>query len=291
MQLAALQATGMQGEYLARSEDATGFGRLVDAMRRGEWSGGNVTVPYKVAAREQSDWVSPLVRRVGAANTLVRIREGVGALNTDVDGIAATLEGHGLDATHVVLLGAGGAARAVVEVLSAQSRRLTVVNRTLSRAAELCAERAADPGSMVESWQALPSTPQPAWREALEEALQSATLVIDAAHAGLEAAGDAWSQLPWAAVDPRAELFDLGYGRAAGGVARRLGRTSYVDGATMLLHQGAAAFEAWHARSAPLEPMRAALAAHLGRRATGIPLVPGAIGRFEQHAAMPARRG
>jgi len=76
----------------------------------------------------------------------------------------------------------------------------------------------------------------------------------------------------------------LSYGSAPSPLSVWTGRAAF-DGATMLLHQGAAAFEIWTERVAPLEVMRNALAARLARPANSIPLVPSAIGRFEPRVA------
>ncbi len=103
------------------------------------FAGMNVTVPYKLAVMPYLCGIDPAAERIGAVNTLVREEEGYRGYNTDVVGISATLERFGIDVCgrDCILIGAGGAARAVYDALSvAGADHIYLLNRSLSRARE-----------------------------------------------------------------------------------------------------------------------------------------------------------
>jgi len=108
-------------------------------MRDPDVLGANVTIPHKVAVLELLDWVEPEVSRIGAVNTVVNDGEVLKGHNTDGMGAMRALqEAHGdLRGTRVLLLGAGGAARAIGYHLSKKVEALIIANRTVQRATEL----------------------------------------------------------------------------------------------------------------------------------------------------------
>lgn len=281
MQNAALQAVGQPATYEALSLTEPELRGLVRRLQSEGYRGLNFTAPYKGLAFELAGRRSAVVEAVEAANTW---RVGGGrfeAFNTDVDGLAAMLLAHGglSRGQRVVLLGAGGAARAAAFVLGQWASSVLVINRTAARARALCSAQLLRPDNAAR-WQAL-ALQHPGDLPALREAFSDASLIIDAVgdRSALRCAGHE-ARLPWRELDPRAELFDLAYGAAPSPLSIWSGRACF-DGATMLLHQGAAAFEHWTGHAAPLEVMRDALAKQLGRPAATIPLVPTAIGSVE----------
>lgn len=284
MHNAALQAMGLQPTYEARSlmvSEVPGFLRRASAEG---FRGLNVTAPYKRVAYEMAQVCSEVVQAAGAANTWRIGPRGAEAFNTDVDGLWAMLTAYGALSAgqRVVLLGAGGAARAAALVLGQWAEAVLVINRTPAHARALCAAQMLHPQNRAR-WQVL-QLQHPGDLAALQEAFADASLVIDAVgDRGVARCGGHEARLPWRLLDHRAELFDLSYGSAASPLSLWTGRAAF-DGATMLLHQGAASLELWTGRAAPLEVMRDALAARLGRPAPSIPMVPSAIGRFE-HAS------
>jgi shikimate dehydrogenase len=226
---------------------------LREAARLGA-GGLNLTVPLKEAAVRLVDDLTPEARAAGAVNTI--LFRGAGAIghNTDGNGFLRSLRGRvRLRGARVVVLGAGGSARAVgTALLGAGCAHLTVVNRTPARA-EALAQRLRRPGGAdIEV--------RPCERVAIAAALEEARLVVNTTSTGLGA-----ERLPVrAGTAPRACLFvDLVYGRRPTPFlqgAARAGRPT-MDGAGMLLHQGALAFEAWTGRPAPVAAMHAALRA------------------------------
>ncbi len=281
MQNAALQAVGLPPTYEARSLLASELPVFLRRAPAEGFRGLNVTAPYKLVACDMAKFCSPLVQATGAANTWRIGQRGAEAFNTDPDGLWAMLTSCGAhsEGQRVILLGAGGAARAAAHALGQWAEGVLVVNRTAAHARALCASQMLHPANRAR-WQVL-QLQHPGDVTALEEAFADAALVIDAV--GIRSVARCAGQearLPWRALDQRAELFDLSYGGAPSPLSIWTGRAAF-DGATMLLHQGAAAFELWTERTAPLEVMRDALAARLARPANSIPMVPGAIGRFE----------
>jgi shikimate dehydrogenase len=222
---------------------------LADARRLG-MGGLNLTVPLKETVLPLLDDVTPAARRIGAANTLVfRGRRIVGD-NTDGRGFVRSLRGHvQLRGARVVVIGAGGSARAVASaLLDAGCAGVNILNRTRARAEQLADRLGGAPAATVFPLRMLETG----------EVLVDARLVVNTTSTGLTGATIATRF----GAAPRDCLFvDLLYGptptpwRRA---AARAGRPT-LDGSGMLLHQGALAFEAWTQRPAPLAAMTRAL--------------------------------
>lgn len=252
MHNAAFAACGLPHLYLRhRVTPAELPAALADARRLG-MGGLNLTVPLKETVLPLLDAMTPAARRIGAANTLVLRGRRVVGDNTDGRGFVRSLRGAvRVRGAVAVVIGAGGSARAVGSaLLDAGAARVNILNRTSARADELAARLdrpdavAVFPLRMLETG----------------AVLEDASLVVNTTSVGLTGAA-----LPTRfAAAPRACLFvDLLYGptptpwRRA---AARAGRPT-LDGAGMLLHQGALAFEAWTDRPAPLAAMTRALGA------------------------------
>lgn len=254
-QNAALRALGLNGEYTrTRVVDPEALVRLAEDVRRGALGGANITLPHKAAAAALADQLEPEARALGVANTWYAREGALWAANTDVHGARITVARVPLNAaSRVAVFGAGGAAPAALLVLDDPDRDGLLVNRSLSRAEALLSRLKP---YLKGRWQAH------AWGQGPVDA----DLVVDAtslAHASHEVASAAWA----AARVRGASAVSLSYGAgtrpffascAAGAPA--------LDGLTMLLHQGAASFERWWCREAPLVEMREALA-----RAAGVP--------------------
>ncbi|MDP9370676.1 MAG: shikimate dehydrogenase, partial [Chloroflexota bacterium] len=227
-------------------------------LRAPDVLGANVTVPHKLAVMAYLDEVTPLAQQAGAVNTIVHRGGHLFGDNTDVPGFVAGLLETGLDMANraALILGAGGAARAVVLALSEMGlEQITIANRTPERAQAL--RDALAPLSL----RLIPSDPQ-----ALAAALPQITLLVNATAAGWHP-GEA--PLPLALLDllPGDGLVvDLTYRDTDLLVAARERRLATLDGLPMLIHQGARALELWTGRRAPVAVMReAALAARAAR--------------------------
>ncbi|HEY7051476.1 MAG TPA: shikimate dehydrogenase [Mycobacterium sp.] len=208
-----------------------------------EWVGVSVTMPGKFAALRFADERSERAERVGSANTLLRTASGWRADNTDVDGVAGTLQR--VDG-ELVVLGAGGTARAaVVAAQSLGATRVVVVARNPAKAEPLLA-LAATLG-VDGRWRAF-SDPALADEVATAGAVVS-TVPADAAASYLTALRRAPLLLD--------AIYDPWPTPLAAAVAETGGHV--IDGLQMLLHQAFAQVELFTGRPAPKEAMRAAL--------------------------------
>jgi shikimate dehydrogenase len=249
MHNAAFAATHLPHLYLRARVHPTELPRALAEARRLEVGGLNLTVPLKEAVAGLLDDLTPRARAIGAVNTVLPKGGRLVGDNTDGEGFLRALRGRvRLDHARVVVLGAGGGARAVATALAHRgSGTLVLANRTATRARALGAALAR-------------TTPRrPIEIGALDDPrlLDGAALVVNATSAGL--GGAALPIRP--ARSPRSCLFvDLVYGRATPFLAAAArARRTVLDGAGMLLHQGALAFEQWTGQPAPLAAMRRAL--------------------------------
>jgi shikimate dehydrogenase len=248
MHNAAFAARHLPHLYLRARVAPRDLGAALREARRLDMGGLNLTLPLKETAVGLVDDLTPAARAIGAVNTIVPRRGRLMGDNTDGAGFLRALRGRvRLETAKVVVIGAGGSARAVGTALAGTGRGpLVLANRTRAKAVTL-ATRLADQGQ------------RPVEVRDLDDPtlLDDATLVVNATAAGL-----AGARLPIrASRAPRACLFmDLVYGRPTPflAAASRAGRPT-ADGRDMLLYQGALAFEAWTGRHAPLAAMRAAL--------------------------------
>lgn len=241
---AAFAAAGIAASYRAIR---VGAPELVAQLRALALAGGggNVTVPHKRLAVTALDAASDVVRRTGAVNTFWLGRGGVHGDNTDVAGFQAALTHYGIDLAHqpVLLLGAGGAAAAVLLALLQAGSAVTIVNRSAYRARELL-DRMAGLGAAH-------------WAEVPPAGVFAA--VVNATSLGLRP--DDPHPLPVDRVPDGATVIDLVY--SPGGTrwvqaAAAAGHPAF-DGAEMLLQQAAVAFTLWTGLPAPLEAMRESL--------------------------------
>ena len=252
MHNAAFGALGLDWVYLA-FEVAVGAVPAAFAGARALGMGGlSVTIPHKAAALAEVDDLTPAARAVGAVNTVVAgdDRRLLGD-NTDGAGFLASLADEGFDPAGRVCLvvGAGGAARAVVHALvGAGAAEVMVANRTPERAEEAVART------------------EGVARVASTDEVVRADLVVNATPLGL--AGSAPAELPVnAALLGRGQLVvDLVPNPAVTPLMRaaREAGCSVAGGLGMLVHQGALAFEQWTGRPAPVGVMRAAAVRALG---------------------------
>jgi shikimate dehydrogenase len=250
IQNAAFRAAGVDGVYVALRCDADRLEGLVRGLGAAG-GGGNVTLPHKRQAAALLEVSTEAVRRTGACNTFWFAEGCLHGDNTDVEGFRRALRiflGKGPEAARVLLLGAGGAARAVLaSLLDDGVREVRVLNRTASRAHEVAALLGDGRVRVVEA----PRDVEGA----------SFDLIVNATRLGL----DDSDPLP-VDLDRLAEVravMDLVYGPQGTPLLRRAAAMGIPasDGGEMLVQQGAVAFERWWGVGAPVAVMRAALQA------------------------------
>jgi shikimate dehydrogenase len=264
IQQAALDALGIDARYerwkVAPGELAT----WVAGLRAPDVLGANVTVPHKETVLPYLDELTPTARSVGAVNTIVH-REGrlLGA-NTDVEGFGRALREAGFapERGEAVLLGAGGAARAVgVALLAAGVRRLAIFNRGVGRAEALAAMLARQPAPAGGT--AAPELAAYSFDDrALNDRLASCELLVNTTSVGMHA-GE--TPLPLELVPARGLVVDIIYNPPETTLlaAARTRGVRTLNGLPMLVHQAALAFQLWTDRDPPLPTMFAAAHAAL----------------------------
>lgn len=247
LHLAALRACGLNGEYrlypippgLDRGEKLK---ELLDSLRRGEVKGLNVTIPLKQEIMPYLDELAPAARAIGAVNT---ISGGDGLLfgdNTDAPGFLADLRRleffrEGRPST-ALILGAGGAARAVIHALRQAGWQVIVAARRVEQARELVDELHAIRFTPVALRDALEAISD--WRSAL-------TLIVNTTPLGMAP----WMETsPWPEALPFPEgvfVYDLVYNPAQTLFIRRARRAGLkaANGLGMLVEQAALSFERW----------------------------------------------
>ncbi len=247
MQNAAFEALGIDCRYELREVSRADLAGAM-AQLRGDARilGANVTIPHKESVIAFLDDLDPQAARIAAVNTISRQDARLKGWNTDIEGFRRALaevnspsplageplssgsrdfprrQGRG-GGYRVAIIGAGGAARAVAAALQ-RDAELWVIARNLEQARGLCADLEIVRGG-------------PVTMDRMQETIAKADLVVNATPADLPPAS-------WMRPDQR--LFDLRSRRSA-------------EGRAMLLHQGAASFEIWTGRKAPVDVMRAAL--------------------------------
>ncbi len=262
-QQAALDALGISAAYDAVPTPPDDLEARLNAARRGEWRGLNVTIPHKVRVAELVDRRTPAAERLGAVNTVDAAAGRLVGDNTDALGFARALTEHGAfdpAGKRAVLLGAGGAGRAVAWALCDLGvEHLTLANRRPERAEALAAAL---------HGQALGVTFCSLEDPLLRRELCAAALLVNATSLGM-AGGPAPLALPLPASGLHDGLFvcDIVYRPAETPLlahARSIG-CRVLGGLEMLVLQGAASLERWLGRPAPvptmMEAARRALAA------------------------------
>jgi len=256
MQNAAFEHAGLDWRYLDIRVRAEDLEAAVRAVRLFEFGGFNCTIPHKIAVLPLLDGLEPSAEISGACNTVVRQSDGrlIGS-NTDGSGFVWSIRDEGIDPAglDVVILGAGGAARAVaVSLALAGARQVTVANRTALHRDELVS--ILDTKTDVEAV-ALP------WEGTL--AVPPCDVLVDCTPVGMGTgeAAQAHVEVDLSALSSDTVVCDLNPETAESAFLRFAAARGHrtLDGLGMLARQGAAAYEAWTGEKAPLEVMVKAL--------------------------------
>lgn len=227
----------------------------VKAIRVLGIQGINVTIPHKQEVMTWLDEVSPEARLIGAVNTIHLKDDRLLGYNTDGSGFLRSLEeaGSTVAGRAVLLLGAGGAARAIaVQLCLARVHRLYIANRTMARAEALAA-------SLKQSFPCADICIVAMLESSLSAHLPHTDIVVNATAVGMHPHDQL--KLPFAALGPQHLVCDIVYRPLHTPLllAARSQGARTLDGLGMLLHQGAEAFEIWTGRSFPLAKIRATL--------------------------------
>ena len=241
MHNAAFEALGIDARYLAFDVPPKDLAAAIHGARALGIRQLAVSIPHKVEVMELLDEVDETARRIGAVNTVTREGERLVGTNTDWQGAVTALEREGqatLSGSRVVVLGAGGAARAAVFGMLDRGAEVTILNRTESRAAELGREFGVDETGGLDAigdfeWDLLINTTSVGLRTDVSPIpsgapLRDGAIVMDAVY-----------------DPPDTRLLQDARARGA--------RT--VPGKWWLVHQAAAQLELWTGRPAPIDVM------------------------------------
>jgi shikimate dehydrogenase len=263
VQNAALREAKIDGQYARFQISPSELRQALNRLRTLSFIGANLTVPHKIAALEFVDDLDESALRIGAVNTLKIDNGQVRGFNTDGKGFSRAIrEEFSVDLRdlRIMILGAGGAARAIALQCAKEScERLVIANRTFEKAKKLADELRdlfAGPKVLgpVARLQAI------AWEEsAFRFQIANVDLIVNATPLGLNRSDP--SPIPSRLLAPHLMIYDTVYSERRTpfiSAAIEAGARA-VNGLSMLLHQGALSFEIWFEREAPIGIMRQAL--------------------------------
>ena len=243
----------------------------VEGLRALGARGFNVTIPYKVSVMEHLDDLDDSAVEIGAVNTVLNRDGKLIGYNTDGKGFIRSIGVEAVKGGGVTVLGAGGAARAIVVESARYASRIYVLNRSLEKAEALAEEvlRRLNPGVKIK---AMPLTPK-----SLREALKHSILLANATPVGMHPHVD-MSPVPPGLLSRELTVFDAVYNPLETRLLReaRMAGARTVSGLDMLIHQGGEAFKIWTGIDPPLQIMRRAALKALQGEASRVEVCRGA---------------
>jgi shikimate dehydrogenase len=263
MQNAALKACKIEMQYARFQISLEELQGALELLRQSNFVGVNLTTPHKIAACKFVDQIDENARGIGAINTIKVVDAKLYGYNTDGKGFARAIRQEfavDLRDLRIMILGAGGAGRAIaMQCAKENCDRLIIANRNFEKAKQLAEElREFFAGPKVLG--PVPRLQAIAWDEAsIRFQIAHLDLIVNATTLGLNRLDP--SPIPGRLLAPHLMVYDTIYSQ---------GRTSFVsaaveagaraaNGSSMLLYQGALAFEIWFEREAPVAAMRQAL--------------------------------
>lgn len=253
MQEAGFRAAGLDWRYLTIEVAPEDLARAVDGARAMGFQGFNLTIPHKVAVMQYLDEIAPEARIIGAVNTVRREGDRFIGENTDGKGFLRGLrEDAGVDprGKRIVVLGAGGAARAIATELGlAGAARVTVVNRGVERGEAMTDDlRRSVPSEVIfEPWRGTYTVPP------------DVDVFVNATPIGLYPDVDAMPEVELSSTS--AIVCDAVFNPPETRLLRTAGEDGLptLDGLSMLVYQGVIGFELWTGKPAPQSVMKEAL--------------------------------
>ncbi len=261
MHNAAFKELGLDYLYVSFRVRKEELGKAVESIRALNIRGLNVTTPHKVAIIPFLDELDPLVERIGAVNTIVNDDGVLTGYNTDATGFLQALLDKGVkpERKNTVILGAGGASRAISFILAERGAHLVILNRLLELDwAEELAQRISQ--VFKKEVRALELN-----EKNLEMMLEGADILINATSVGMSPDVDE-TPVPARLLKPALIVFDIVYNPIQTRLLKEAeaAGAQTIGGLNMLVWQGAIAFEKWTGRKAPLDLMRREVIKALG---------------------------
>jgi shikimate dehydrogenase len=258
MHNAAFEALKLDCAFLAFKVKPPEVGNAINGMRAFNIQGLNVTMPHKEAVIKHLDEIDSTARLLNAVNTIQNKNGKLLGFNTDGEGALKALRANQVDPKNkkVLLLGAGGAARAIAYSLSQEVGELVILNRTPKPVEELTSFLKQASNKKITGGVLSP--------EILENNLADANVLINATSIGMKPNTD---QSPIKAKWLRRDLavMDIVYNPVETKLLKnaKTAKSTVISGVEMLIYQGAASFEIWTSCKAPVEVMRKAALNHL----------------------------
>ena len=235
---------GIDAVYIPLKVEKDKLGDMVEGLKAGNFTGFNVTIPFKEDILKYVDNITDEVRLVGCANTIRNSGGVLFASNTDADGFCRAFEeetGSGFLGKNVVILGAGGTARSLAaKVASEGACRLHIINRTISRAKDIALMIGTNYGLICE-------TEEFAHKMSLEKIIKGSDIIINTTSAGLYPEIEESPLDENIHFDSRQILYDVIYNPVKTKLLKQAEsfgcRTA--NGLGMLFYQGILAYETW----------------------------------------------
>jgi shikimate dehydrogenase len=248
MHEAAYDALDMDARYVTFEAEPDSLCEALDGAAALGIAGLNVTIPFKQTVMDHVD-CDELARQIGAVNTIDFAGATPTGHNTDAEGVRRAFERHDieLDGRSAVVVGAGGAGRAITFALADAGAQVHVANRTEPKAVSLADEVPAASAHGLDE---------------LASVLSGADILANATSVGMESDE---TPVPQSALHDELVVFDAVYTPLETRLLREAAAVGAqtIDGAWMLLYQGVAAFELWTDRTAPVDEMNKALRTRL----------------------------
>ena len=225
----------------------------VEAARTLGFDGFNVTMPHKTTILYMLDRLDKTAEKIGSVNTVARTKRGLVGYNTDGEGAIRALRSYGFEPNNkrILVLGAGGAAKALVHRLSKDNNKIRILNRTLDKARQL-ADDASGLGRI--SYGELDKN---TWENSLHDTdllVNSTPIRTSALVSQLKIPLNKLKDTDW--------VFDLAYDKQSEPIPSGSGTISPLE---MLVHQAALSYEIWLDETAPFALMRSSLVDYLGK--------------------------
>ena len=255
IQNAAFAHSGLDAIYLVFQVKRASLRPAISSASALDIKGLNVTVPHKIRVMRYLDSFDREALTIGSVNTIINRRGSLIGFNTDGRGALRCVGVERLKGSSILLLGAGGAARAIAHTFAPEVRRIRIVNRTLSSARQLRL-------ALISRYRCK-ITAAPLTIRRMKEFVDKAELIVNASSMGMKGKNDLPIKKDW--LRPDQTVFDIVYDPPTTTLLRNAqsAGAQTIDGLEMLLNQGAISFNLWTGKDAPIAEMRRALSQKL----------------------------
>ncbi len=258
IQNSAFNALNLDYVFLAFRVKPAQVEAAVNGMRALNVRGLNVTMPHKSTVQKFLDRVDLSAQIINSVNTILNKENTLYGFNTDGIGALKALRENDVElkGRKVLLLGAGGAARAIAYTMAKEADELAVLNRTVKQAQDLAKLLEKTVNKKVATGALSPKE--------IQQNLQDSDILVNATSVGMKPNADESPVAP-KLLRPNLAVMDIVYNPIETRLAKeaKAAGAKVVSGVEMLIYQGAASFEIWTGKSAPVEVMRKAALNHL----------------------------